>query len=46
MDRTLLGVVAGRTKFFEQSYAKGAFDSLQKTARAYPGLFTVTTTAA
>jgi hypothetical protein len=38
-DRTLLGVLAGRAKFFQQSYAKGAFDSQEKAVRAYPNLF-------
>lgn len=38
MDRTLLGVMAGRAKFFEKSYAKGAFDSMAQSARAYPWL--------
>jgi hypothetical protein len=36
MDRTLLGVISGRAKFFQQSYAKGAFDSARNVARAYP----------
>ena len=38
-DRTLLGVLAGQNKFFQQSYAKGAFDSQAKACRAYPNLF-------
>lgn len=37
-DRLLLGVMAGRVKFFAQSYAKGAFDTMTRTARAYPWL--------
>lgn len=36
MDTVLLGVMAGRAKFFQQSYAKGAFDTIERTARAYP----------
>jgi hypothetical protein len=36
LDRLLLGVMAGRAKFFHQSYAKGAFDTMSRTARAYP----------
>lgn len=38
MDRTLLGVMAGRAKFFEKSYATGAFHSMSQTARAFPWL--------
>lgn len=38
MDRTLLGIINGRQKFFQQSYAKGAFDTMTRTARAYPWL--------
>jgi hypothetical protein len=37
-DRLLLGVMAGRAKYFHASYAKGAFDTMTKTARAYPWL--------
>lgn len=37
-DRTLLGVVAGRAKYFEKSYAHGAFDSMRAAARSYPWL--------
>jgi hypothetical protein len=36
MDKTLLGVIAGRAKYFERSYAAGAFDSARRVARAYP----------
>jgi hypothetical protein len=43
MDRVLVGVVAGRAKFIEQAYAKGAFDNMKNTAKSFPGLFTVTT---
>lgn len=39
MDRTLLGVLAGRVKFFERSYAKGAFNFQRTAVRAYPNLF-------
>lgn len=39
MDRVLAGVVAGRAKFIERAYAKGAFDSVKRTAAAFPGLF-------
>ncbi len=38
MDTTLRGIIAGRVKFFYTSYAKGAFDTMTKTARAYPWL--------
>lgn len=37
-DQTLLGVISGRAKYFTQSYAHGAFDTIGKTARAYPWL--------
>lgn len=36
MDRQLLSIMSGRAKFFEQSYAKGAFDSMTSAARAFP----------
>jgi hypothetical protein len=36
MDKTLRGILAGRAKFFQQSYAKGAFDTMTSAARAYP----------
>jgi hypothetical protein len=39
MDRTLLGVLAGRVKFFERSYAKGAFNFQHTATKAYPNLF-------
>lgn len=39
MDRTLLQVLSGQSKYFTQSYAKGAFDSQEKACRAYPNLF-------
>ncbi len=43
MDRTLLGVLAGRAKFFQQSYAKGAFNAQRTAVRAYPNLFRFST---
>lgn len=39
MDATLRGIISGRTKYFEQSYAKGAFNSQSTACRAYPALF-------
>lgn len=36
MDRTLAGVIAGRAKFIETSYERGAFDSFSGVARAFP----------
>lgn len=42
MDRTLLGVIAGRAKFIEKAYAKGAFDTFAKTAKSFPNLIKVT----
>jgi hypothetical protein len=41
MDRTLAGVLMGRAKFIEQSYAKGAFNSINSAARAFPNLIKV-----
>lgn len=38
MDRTLAGVVAGRAKYIEASYAKGAFDSLKRVEAAFPNI--------
>lgn len=38
MDERLLSIVSGRAKFFEQSYKKGAFDSIRNTTRAFPQL--------
>jgi methyl coenzyme M reductase subunit D len=38
MDRTLLGILSGRAKFFERNYAERVFDSMSNTARAYPWL--------
>ncbi len=40
LDRNLLTVLSGRAKFFQQSYAKGAFNSQAAACRAYPNLFT------
>lgn len=42
MDRTLIGIMAGRAKYFQRSYAAGAFRSMERMAKAYPGLFSVT----
>lgn len=39
MDRVLAGVVAGRARYIEKSYEKGAFDSVRRVAAAFPGLF-------
>lgn len=39
MDSTLTGVVAGRAKFIERSYAKGVFDNQNTILRAFPNLF-------
>lgn len=39
LDRTLLGVLAGQNKYFERSYAKGAFDSVRRATLAFPNLF-------
>lgn len=36
MDKTLIGVISGRAKYFNQSYANGAFDTAKRVARAYP----------
>lgn len=43
MDRTLLGVLRGQNKYFQTSYAKGAFDSQRKATAAYPNLFRINT---
>lgn len=42
MDRILLGVIAGRAKFIEKSYAKGAFNSMKNVAKSFPNLIRVT----
>lgn len=41
MDRSLLGVLARRAKFLETAYKKGAFDSIQREAAAFPNIFKV-----
>lgn len=41
MDSTLLRILAGRAKFIETSYQKGAMDSLKGVARAFPNLLTI-----
>lgn len=40
MDRTLIGILAGRAKFIATAYAKGAFASMHTAARAFPYLRT------
>jgi len=45
MDRTLLSVLNGQNKYFEKSYAKGAFDSQRKACAGYPNLFKFTAAA-
>lgn len=40
MDQTLVGILKGRAKYIETSYAKGAFDSIQRVGRAFPNLVT------
>jgi hypothetical protein len=37
-DGMILLVISGRVKLFERSYAKGAFDSIEKAARNFPYL--------
>lgn len=44
MDKTLLRILSGQAKYFERSYATGAFDTQAKAARAYPNLFRVSRT--
>ena len=41
MARTLLGVIAGRARYFQKSFDKGAFDSFDRVARAYPNVIRV-----
>lgn len=43
MDRILIGVISGRAKYIEKSYAHGAFNSFSRVQKSFPGLFTVTT---
>lgn len=45
MDRTLVGVIAGRAKMFDKIYSKGAFDSFSRVARAFPNLIKVSQAA-
>lgn len=45
MDRTLIGIIHGRTKHFQKAYERGAFESLKKLQRAYPNLIKVATAA-
>lgn len=40
MDHILLGIIAGRAGYINKSYAKGAFDSIKNTAKAFPNLYT------
>jgi hypothetical protein len=39
MDSVLKGVLSGRAKYIMRSYKKGAFDSIAKSARAFPNVF-------
>lgn len=39
MDRSLASVLAGRAKYIETSYQKGAFDSMKRAASAFPNIF-------
>jgi len=39
MDNALLWVISGRAKFIQQSYQKGAFDSMARTMKAFPNVF-------
>lgn len=41
MDRTLAWVLAGRAKFIETAYAKGAFNSMSGVARSFPNIIKV-----
>ncbi len=36
LDRMLVTVIAGRTGYFNKSYANGAFDSMERAGRAFP----------
>jgi hypothetical protein len=38
MDTELLRIVAGRAKYIEMGYQKGAFDSMKRTIKAFPNL--------
>jgi hypothetical protein len=39
MDRALVTAVSGRAKFITRAYKKGAFDSIDRAARAFPNVF-------
>lgn len=39
MDSVLLSIIAGRAKYIERSYQKGAFDSMSRTVKAFPNIF-------
>ena len=39
MDTSLAFVLSGRAQYIEQSYKKGAFDSMKKAAAAFPNIF-------
>ncbi len=39
MDSTLALILAGRAGYIEQSYKKGAFESVRSAAKAFPNLF-------
>jgi hypothetical protein len=41
MDRTLRGVIAGRAKFIETAYRKGAMDSARNAAKSFPNVIRV-----
>lgn len=36
MDSALVGIIVGRAKYFERSYAAGAFETMGKISKAYP----------
>ncbi len=39
MGSSLLIIISGRAKFIEQSYKRGAFDSIRNTAKQFPNLY-------
>lgn len=41
-DRNLLTAINGRRRYFQESYFKGAFDSMKSAAAAFPNLFKIT----
>jgi hypothetical protein len=45
MDRTLAGVLAGRAKFIQTSYEKGALASFSTAQRAFPEIFRVSSSS-